>query len=60
MIKLPNELGHVKSTGDLDKGNFSGVVKIKSLTGGCSRKNGRSINYKAEKRNGQREVGGTF
>ena len=53
MMKLPNELGHVKSIGDLDKGNFSGVVKIKALTGGCSRENGRSINCKAEQRNGQ-------
>lgn len=53
MMKLPNELGHVKSIGDLDKGNFSGGVKIKALTGGCSRENGRSINCKAEQRNGQ-------
>lgn len=44
VMKLLNELSDVKGTGDLEKGNFSGEVKIKAFIGGCSRENGRIIN----------------
>lgn len=37
-------MGDVKGIWDLDKGNFSAVVKRKALIGGCSRKSERNIN----------------
>lgn len=52
MVKVPNELGHVKSIGGRDKGHFRGVVKSKALTGGCSRESGRNIKSKVQQRNG--------
>lgn len=52
MMKMPNELGHMKSIRDPDKGHFSDVMKSKALTGGCSRENGRSIKSTVQQRNG--------
>lgn len=62
MMRLPNELRGARSTGDCNKSNFSGVVRIKGLMGECSRDN-RSMNgvssfkeffYKVELKNGEK------
>lgn len=61
--RLSNELGGAKGIRDLDKSDFSGVVRIKALIGGRSRDNGRSINgvsslkeffCKVEQQNGEK------
>jgi hypothetical protein len=42
MAKQPNKLRNVKGIGDLDKGNFSGVWRLKPYMEGVQKRKGRA------------------